>query len=76
MAIGGRAAMQAQSSSHATGTISLPSAGMTGTVEVFSAKPNKALIKMTRSKIELKGKVVLDSGDKITVSGTKDKITE
>jgi zinc protease len=46
-AIGGRAAMQAQSSSHATGTISLPSAGMTGTVEVFAAKPNKALIKMT-----------------------------
>jgi len=46
-AIGGRSAMQSQSSSHATGTISLPSAGMTGTVEVFAAKPNKALIKMT-----------------------------
>ena len=46
-AIGGRAAMQGQSSSHATGTISLPSAGMTGTVDVFAAKPNKSLVKMT-----------------------------
>jgi len=45
--IGGRRAIQAQSSSHATGTIALPSAGMTGTVEVYAAKPNKALIKMT-----------------------------
>src|SRR5262245_47270733 len=37
--IGGRRALQEQSSSHATGTIALPSAGMTGTVDVYAAKP-------------------------------------
>jgi len=46
-AIGGRAAIQAQSSSHTTGTLELPSAGMKGTVDVYAAKPNKSLFKMT-----------------------------
>src|SRR5688500_14258625 len=37
-AIGGRAAILARTSTHATGTVAISSAGMTGTVDVFAAK--------------------------------------
>jgi hypothetical protein len=46
-AIGGRAAILARTSTHATGTVSIPSAGMTGSVDVFAAKPNKTLLRIT-----------------------------
>ena len=46
-AIGGRDAVLSHSSSHATGTLSVPSAGITGTLEVFAAaKPNRMLVKI------------------------------
>lgn len=45
--IGGREAILALSSTHATGTISLPGPGLTGKLEVFHAKPNKALQRMS-----------------------------
>lgn len=45
--IGGREAILAQSSTHATGTISLPAAGLTGKLEAFHAKPNKFLQRMS-----------------------------
>ena len=47
---GGVAALKARKSSHAIGTISVPSQGMTGTVEVFAMRPNKMLVKQ-----EIKG---------------------
>lgn len=46
-AIGGRAAIMARTSAHATGTVSIPSQGMNGTVEVFTAKPDKMLLRIT-----------------------------
>lgn len=46
-AIGGREAVMSHSSSHASGTFGVPAAGMTGTVEVFAAKPNRMLMKIT-----------------------------
>jgi hypothetical protein len=46
-AIGGRDAILKHTSTHATGTISIPSAGMTGTVEIFAARPNKSRLKIT-----------------------------
>ncbi len=47
-AIGGRQAILSHTSSHATGTISVPAAGINGTLEVFSAaKPNRMLVKIT-----------------------------
>jgi hypothetical protein len=45
--IGGREAILAQASTHARGTITLPMAGLTGTLEAFHAKPNKFLQRMT-----------------------------
>jgi hypothetical protein len=46
-AIGGREAILSHTSSHATGTLSVPSAGITGTLEVFAAaKPNRMLVKI------------------------------
>jgi hypothetical protein len=45
--IGGRNAILGLSSTHATGTISLPGPGLTGKLEVFHAKPNKALQRMS-----------------------------
>jgi len=45
--IGGREAILALNSTHATGTISLPGPGLTGKLEVFHAKPNKALQRMS-----------------------------
>ena len=41
--IGGRDAILAQTSTHVTGTVSMPAAGVTGTLEGFHAKPNKSL---------------------------------
>ena len=38
--------MLSHSSSHATGTFSVPAAGLNGTVEVFAAKPNRMLMKI------------------------------
>jgi hypothetical protein len=46
-AIGGRAAVMARTSTHATGTVSIPSAGMTGSVDVFAAKPDKTLLRIS-----------------------------
>src|SRR6266542_6775755 len=46
-AIGGRRAILAHSSSHATGTLNVPSQGITGNIEIYSAKPNKSLVKTT-----------------------------
>ena len=46
-AIGGREAVLSHSSTHATGTITMDSAGMTGTLEIFAAKPNRTVVKMT-----------------------------
>jgi hypothetical protein len=46
-AIGGRRAILAHSSSHATGTLMVPSAGITGSTEIYNAKPVLNLIKMT-----------------------------
>ena len=45
--VGGREAILAQTSTHATGTVSLPAAGLTGSLEAFHAKPNKFLQRMT-----------------------------
>ena len=46
-AIGGRAALKSHDSVHVKGTVSIPANGMTGAVEVFAARPNKVLTKMT-----------------------------
>jgi hypothetical protein len=47
-AIGGKEAILSHTSSHATGTISVPAAGITGTLEVYSAaNPNRVLVKIT-----------------------------
>jgi hypothetical protein len=45
--IGGREAVLAQTSTHATGTVSLPAAGLTGKLEAFHAKPDKFIQRMT-----------------------------
>jgi hypothetical protein len=45
-AIGGRKAILAHSSSHATGTMTVPGSGMTGTLEVYGATPNKSVAKI------------------------------
>ena len=44
-AIGGRKAILAHSSSHATGTFSVVSAGISGAIEIFNAKPAKTFVK-------------------------------
>jgi hypothetical protein len=45
--MGGRAAILAHSSTHATGTISMTSNGITGAVDVYAAKPDKSLVKIS-----------------------------
>jgi len=45
--IGGREAVLAQSSTHATGTVSLPAAGIKGTLEAYHAKPNKFIQRLS-----------------------------
>ena len=46
-AMGGREAVLRHTSTHARGTLSMPSSGLNGTVEVFGARPNKTLLKIT-----------------------------
>lgn len=46
-AIGGREALLSRSSVHAVGKVEMPSAGMSGTLEMFAAKPNKTLLHMS-----------------------------
>jgi hypothetical protein len=46
-AVGGRAALKAHNSANIKGSISIPANGMTGTIEVFAARPNKMLAKTT-----------------------------
>jgi hypothetical protein len=47
-AIGGRPAILSHSSMHATGTLSVPSSGMTGDMEIFAAaNPNRLFVKTT-----------------------------
>ena len=44
-AIGGRQAVLSHSSTTAKGTLSIPAAGITGSLEVYGAKPNRTLVK-------------------------------
>jgi len=46
-AIGGRAAILAHTSSHATGTFSMPAQNITGALDVYGAKPDKSLLKFS-----------------------------
>ena len=46
-AIGGRAAVLSHSSTYARGTLAMPAAGVSGTLEVFAAKPDKTLLKIS-----------------------------
>lgn len=46
-AIGGREAVLSHSSTVARGTLTMPSAGLSGTLEIYGAKPNKSLLKVS-----------------------------
>jgi hypothetical protein len=46
-AIGGRAAVMAHRSSEARGTLTIPANGMSGTVEMYTAKPNLSLLRIS-----------------------------
>jgi hypothetical protein len=46
-AIGGKEAVLARTSAHVTGTVSMPSSGVTGTLEVYAAKPDKIFTRTT-----------------------------
>ena len=46
-AIGGRAAILARSSSRTTGKIEMPASGVSGTFEMYAAKPNKSLTRIS-----------------------------
>lgn len=46
-AVGGREAIKAHNSVTAKGTISMPANGISGTLELFTARPNKNFMKMT-----------------------------
>ncbi|CAN5833189.1 hypothetical protein BH18ACI5_BH18ACI5_12930 [soil metagenome] len=46
-AIGGRKALAALQSIHTVGAMTIPANGMSGTIEVFAARPNKMLAKTT-----------------------------
>jgi hypothetical protein len=46
-AIGGRQAVLSHTSTRATGTISMPAAGVTGAVEIYGAQPNRTLLKVS-----------------------------
>jgi hypothetical protein len=48
-AVGGRDAMRAHSSSHVTGRIEMPANGLSGPFEMFAARPNLSLMRMTLS---------------------------
>lgn len=45
-AIGGRKAILSHTSSHATGTMTVAGSGITGALEIYSAKPDKSLVKI------------------------------
>ena len=46
-AIGGRQAVLSHTSTRATGTLSMPAAGVTGAVEIYGAQPNRTLLKVS-----------------------------
>src|SRR6185503_5573803 len=46
-AIGGRQAILSHKSTHATGTLSMPAAGVTGAVDIYGAHPNRTLLKVS-----------------------------
>ena len=46
-AIGGRKAILAHTSSYSKGTLAIPANGMSGSVDVYAAKPNKSLLKIS-----------------------------
>jgi hypothetical protein len=46
-AIGGREAVLSHKSTHATGTLSMPAAGVTGAVDIYGAHPNRMLLKVS-----------------------------
>ena len=46
-AIGGRKAVLAHKSTHASGTMSMASSGVSGSVDVYAARPNKSVVKLT-----------------------------
>jgi hypothetical protein len=46
-AVGGRKALAALKSLHTVGAMTIPANGMTGTIEVFAARPNKMLARTT-----------------------------
>ncbi len=46
-AVGGRDAMMSYSSSHVRGRIDMPANGLSGSLEMFAAKPNLSLMRMT-----------------------------
>jgi hypothetical protein len=46
-AIGGREAVLSHSSMYVQGTLSMPSAGLTGTLEIYGAAPAKSLLRIT-----------------------------
>ena len=46
-AIGGRKAILAHTSTHASGALSMPSSGVTGAVDMYGAHPNKTLLKVS-----------------------------
>jgi hypothetical protein len=48
-AIGGRQAVLSHKSVHVKGTLSMPSAGISGTLEVLGAAPNKSLLRVSLS---------------------------
>jgi len=45
-AVGGRKAILSHTSSHATGTMTVAGAGITGVLDIYSAKPDKSLVKI------------------------------
>jgi hypothetical protein len=46
-AVGGKEAILARTSAHIKGTVSMPSTGMTGTLEIFAAKPDRVFTRTT-----------------------------
>lgn len=46
-AIGGKDAVLSHSSTSAKGTLAMPSAGLSGTLEIYGLKPNKSLLKVS-----------------------------
>jgi hypothetical protein len=68
--IGGRAAILGYSSAHVIGTASMPAAGLTGKMEIFHARPNKFL-----QRISLPGIGDIEEGFDGTVGWTSSALT-